>query len=1042
MKSRIIKFFIWLLVLPILLLLGGFIYISQNQDVLVTKGIRLFNSGIQGEIKIESSKPSFFSNFPYISIDLQGVQIYEDKNRSFLIGTMDDLYLGFDLWKLLQNDYSIKKIKISGGSLKLIKDQDQKINLLQALNNGAENDTLQSEGIDFDLASIILKDMEISYHDLSDSLGLAFQFEKLSTSIKNRASIIRIGLDSRLIANITSKEKPTFFYNKNTGLKLKMVYEKESQILQLNKSRLQLEEALFDLNGKVDLKDTAVDFDLQIEGRKPDFNMLAAFMPNDLAEGLNRYKNQGDVFFRGSISGVADEENMPAINLEFGCENAFFLKTANDKKLDELQFNGFFTNGSERNLRTSEFRLLNFNAKPGKGTFQANLIIKDFYDPYVKINLLADLDLDFVGEFFELEGFEGMSGEIKLSMDFDELQDVSINSPNMVQLKESIQSELVLRNLTFSMPGLEKPIEKMNARAIMREGALNLEQLELWIGSSDLSLSGFISDFPAIFHRLEVPVQSKVKVKSNLFVLEEIFGENVSREVIKDFSFGFGLDALANELFEFKYLPKGKFIIDELHVQLEKFPHLLHDFKAEILIGEEDLSIRDFKGEVDQTDFLLTGRVENYPKWFEEVKTGKSSFHLDLVSNKIRINDLLTYDGENYLPESYREQTLKNVMLKASIDINYEEKFKSLDLNLKQLKGNLSIHPLKLESFSGRANWEDGFLDVRNFGGKMGESEFMIDLDYQKPGYQTKGKNEFRLRAKKLDLDALKGFEGIEKETDHESAFNIFELSFPNMSFGADIEKLKYHTYWLEEVKLQARTDTARFLYLDTLSFRLADGSLHMHGYFNGSDPDNIYMFSNLKADRLDIDQLLFKVDNMGQDFLINENLKGRISGNIKSKFKVYPDFTPMLSDSEATFDLTVYDGTLINFAPMQALSGFFGDRNLNRVRFDTLSNTFELKNGTIYIPKMDISTSLGFIQLSGRQSLDKNMDYFIRVPLSLVTQVGFRALFGGRNREEIDPDREDAIISRDGNRRVRFVNIHMSGTPDNYQVRLRRQRN
>jgi hypothetical protein len=226
-------------------------------------------------------------------------------------------------------------------------------------------------------------------------------------------------------------------------------------------------------------------------------------------------------------------------------------------------------------------------------------------------------------------------------------------------------------------------------------------------------------------------------------------------------------------------------------------------------------------------------------------------------------------------------------------------------------------------------------------------------------------------------------------------------------------------------------------LYLDSLSMHVADGSLGMKGYFNGSDPNNIYFYSDLKAEKLDIDKLLFKVENFGQDYLINENLKGRISGTISSKFKVYPDLTPILDQSEAKMDLRVYDGSLINFAPMQAMSAYFSDKNLNRVRFDTLSNTFELKDGSLFIPKMDISSSLGFIELSGKQGLDMTMDYLISVPLSMVTQVGFRALFGGRNRNEVDPDQEDAIISRAGDKKVRFVNIRMTGTPDKYDVRL-----
>jgi len=44
-------------------------------------------------------------------------------------------------------------------------------------------------------------------------------------------------------------------------------------------------------------------------------------------------------------------------------------------------------------------------------------------------------------------------------------------------------------------------------------------------------------------------------------------------------------------------------------------------------------------------------------------------------------------------------------------------------------------------------------------------------------------------------------------------------------------------------------------------------------------------------AEKLNIDKLFFKIENAGKDIMINENLKGEISGTIEGKFLVYPDF-------------------------------------------------------------------------------------------------------------------------------------------------------
>jgi hypothetical protein len=196
-----------------------------------------------------------------------------------------------------------------------------------------------------------------------------------------------------------------------------------------------------------------------------------------------------------------------------------------------------------------------------------------------------------------------------------------------------------------------------------------------------------------------------------------------------------------------------------------------------------------------------------------------------------------------------------------------------------------------------------------------------------------------------------------------------------------------------------------------------------------------------MKAESLDIDKLMVKFDNFGQDVMINENLHGKVSGTITSNFLVHPDLTPIIEKSNALMDLTVTQGSLVNFTPLEAAASYFKDRNLRMVKFDTLQNTFDLKDGVLNIPKMNINSSLGFIELSGKQTLDLKMDYFLRIPLGLVTQVGFRSLFPGKGREEVDPEQEDAIVYRDQNRRVRFVNLNISGDPDNYNVSLGKDR-
>src|SRR5690606_21069084 len=137
---------------------------------------------------------------------------------------------------------------------------------------------------------------------------------------------------------------------------------------------------------------------------------------------------------------------------------------------------------------------------------------------------------------------------------------------------------------------------------------------------------------------------------------------------------------------------------------------------------------------------------------------------------------------------------------------------------------------------------------------------------------------------------------------------------FPNLRVDAQIQRLNYHRYWLDDVALALRLQDDHYLHVDSLDLAVAGGSMAMQGYFNGSDPAHIYFHSKIEARELDIDKLMIKFDNFGQDTLINDNVHGKITGRIDSTFRMHPDLTPILEESEAHLELAITEGSLVDF--------------------------------------------------------------------------------------------------------------------------------
>jgi hypothetical protein len=270
---------------------------------------------------------------------------------------------------------------------------------------------------------------------------------------------------------------------------------------------------------------------------------------------------------------------------------------------------------------------------------------------------------------------------------------------------------------------------------------------------------------------------------------------------------------------------------------------------------------------------------------------------------------------------------------------------------------------------------------------------------------------------------------------DHEAGYNLFEIPFINMDFNIDIDHLNYHRHLLDTFIMKGRMQQDHYIYIDTMSVYTAGGSIGLKGYFNGTDPKSIYFSPEMQISHIDLDKLLFKFENFGQDHLISENLHGKLSGSLTGKVHMHADMVPIIDDSELHIDFRVVDGSLNHYPAFDALSSYFSDKNLEYVRFDTLENRLDLHNGKLQIPSMNINSSIGYFEVSGQQDMDLSMEYYLRIPLKVVTRAGMQKLFG--KKEQDTSGQVDEIQYRDENKRTRFLNIKIEGTPEDYNISL-----
>ena len=1034
---------ILIVTIPVLIFVTITSIVYFMQDRMVQELIDTANADFHGHIEIKGSHIAPFANFPNVSIDLEHVSIYEGKQKKLRerIAYLDDLYVGFNMWKILKGTVEIRSIKMNHGDLRLVQHRDGSLNLANALSSKKPIKQAKEE-LHLDLKSIKLSEVDISKYNEANGILVDAYITEATSRFKTIDDHMFIGLNSRFELSLIDKGDTTFIKHKHFFVDTEFDLNDKTKILNISPTEIQLEKATFGFDGSVALNEN-VDLDLRFHGSKPNFNLFLALAPEELAPTLEQFDNKGKIYFEAQIKGPSANGHSPSINARFGCKEGFFNNLKSGKKLDKIGFKGSFTNGSKHDLSTSRFELQNFSAKPEAGIFSGKLSVQNFSSPEIDMKLRSDFDLDFLSKFLNTRELRGLSGRVVLNMNFHDIIDLNEPEKSIERLNESYFTELLIDDLSFNSPDFPVPLQNLDLKATLKGHSARIEKLDIKAGTSDLHIDGDISDLPAILHHTHDPVACHLNIRSKKLNVDELTrdekGKTTVDEEIDDLSLKLTFKTSARGFTESPNLPVGEFFVDNLYAKMKHYPHTLHDFHADVFIDDQNFRVIDFSGMIDKSDFHFSGKLVNYGLWFEEKLQGDTNIEFDLVSEHLNLDDVFTYKGEKYVPEDYRHEEIKGLKLHGMAALHFKDGLQSTDLQLSHFEGGFKVHPLRFENFKGGVHFENDLLTLNKFSGKLGHSRFTADLKFH---FSDKSAHNYlHVSAPHLDIDEILNYNAspnINSSTpvtvNHDAGFSLYDLEFPNMDFVFEIGHLNYHHHMMDHFRAEIRMLSNHVVHIDNIDFDAAGGHFDLKGTLSGADKKHIYIEPKISLKNVDLDKFMVKFENFGQDHLVSENLHGKFTGRITGKIHLHGDLTPKMDDSELTISMTVLKGKLENYAPIQALSTYFQDKNVNKVFFDTLENTLKLKGGILTIPLMTINSSLGFMELKGEQHMDDKMtmDYTIGVPWKLIGKVAGQKLFGRKNKEEQSPDE---IQYKEKN--SRFVYVKLSGDMENYNIEL-----
>lgn len=281
------------------------------------------------------------------------------------------------------------------------------------------------------------------------------------------------------------------------------------------------------------------------------------------------------------------------------------------------------------------------------------------------------------------------------------------------------------------------------------------------------------------------------------------------------------------------------------------------------------------------------------------------------------------------------------------------------------------------------------------------------------------------IRSEKIELNklltAFQGKETAKKEDEAAAPITATENTRYNFSGTIDLacNEFLYEKIRFADIHATLKL-TPGMLIVSDLRGNAMGGTFALNTTGREMPNGDILLQTSGTITGIDVAELFTEFDNFDQHTLTDKNIKGKITANIYDvSMKWDPHFILDESSIYVLSDMKIENGELIDYKPLESLSGFVKMQDLKHIVFSTMENKIEIKDKVIQLPATQIKSNALDMYVSGKHSFDNHIDYQFRI--SLADMMVRKFLGGNKQKDNYEEDAEGGVN----------VYVSMTGTVD-----------
>lgn len=363
-----------------------------------------------------------------------------------------------------------------------------------------------------------------------------------------------------------------------------------------------------------------------------------------------------------------------------------------------------------------------------------------------------------------------------------------------------------------------------------------------------------------------------------------------------------------------------------------------------------------------------------------------------------------------------------------------------LEAQLENASFTVAENPNNFNQINGDLSLKNDKVWFKNLTGNAGKSAFNLSGQISNIWPYILEKNEGLILKAEGVLESLYLEDWLIVKADENKTFSIFPDK-SSIQIAANINKFYFKDFQAEKLQGNLLIDSRGWRF-ERFKLKAFDGEAAGNVVFKPSNNKQYQFLLSANVLNANIKEILNQTNNLSQDFIHAENLEGLLSGKTQISCQLNENFEIQSNSLQAISELSIDNGRLLNYEPMQEIANYFSSnailkkmfkademsKALNDISFSKLNNIIEISNETVTIPAMEIKSSYLNLNLMGEHKFSNEIDYHLAFNLNEFML-----------REKGNKETEFGSIESNetGGKRV-FLKLE--GTTDNFNVTLNKK--